>query len=256
MSRRVQVLLIIVVVAAVTIARCLPHADPMQVDLANVLTGPSQAHPLGTDQLGRDLWALTAAGYWRTLVVVAATCAISLLIGLPCGLAAGYRGGWLDAVITTITDLTMVIPSFVAALIVTSVAGLTPLTAGMVLGLFGAGPYVNQVRALTRTVRSRDYVQVELLLGSPAHTILATHVLPAIKSPLSSYFGATASGAVLSYAGLAFIGLGLDTTTPDWGTMLYTYRSQTDNPMLILTPAAGILLLASFFHIVFDPARS
>ncbi|MDO4785005.1 MAG: ABC transporter permease [Propionibacteriaceae bacterium] len=252
MRPRPAVVAMILVIAALTVLCALPHADPVRVDLAEVLAGPSWTHPLGTDHLGRDLWALTASGYWRTLTVVAAACSTSLLVGVPLGLLAGFRGGLLDATIRTVTDLTMVIPSFVAALIITSIVSLTPFTAGVVLGCFGAGPYVNQVRALTRTVRSRDYVQVERLLGTPTAMILGRHVLPAVRTPLFRYFGASASGAVLAYAGLAFIGLGIDATTPDWGTMLYAYRSMTDHPILILAPAAGILLLALFFHVVFD----
>lgn len=256
MKPRPAVVSMIVVIAALTLMCALPHADPVRVDLSEVLADPSWAHPLGTDHLGRDLWALTASGYWRTLTVVSAACATSLLVGVPLGLVAGFRGGLTDAVIQTVTDLTMVIPSFVAALIITSIVGLTPFTAGVVLGCFGVGPYVNQVRALTRSVRSRDYVQAEKLLGAPTAMILSRHVLPAVRTPLLRYFGASASGAVLAYAGLAFVGLGIDATTPDWGTMLYAYRSMTDHPVLILAPAAGILLLALFFHLVFDREHS
>ncbi|WP_316670593.1 ABC transporter permease [uncultured Propionibacterium sp.] len=230
----------------------LPHGDPTAVDLGSALAGPSRAHPLGTDRLGRDLWSLLAAGFWRTLAVVTVTCATSLLIGIPCGLIAGYLGKAADAVIMTLTDLTMVVPSFIAALIITSAIGLTPVSAGAVLGVFGAGPYVNQTRALTRSVRGAEYVRVEMLLGTPTSAILARFVLPAVADPLLRYFGSTASGAVLSYAGLAFIGLGLDGTLPDWGTTLYQNRTQVDHPALILWPAAGVLALSLVFQLFCD----
>lgn len=238
--------------AVLLVVFALPHGDPTTVDLVNVLTGPSRSHPLGTDRLGRDLWALLATGFWRTLAVVGVTCATSLLIGVPCGLAAGYLGRAADAVIMALTDLTMVIPSFVAALIITSIVGLTPVSVGAVLGLFGAGPYVNQTKALTRSVRGSDHVRVEMLFGTPTPVILGRFVLPAVADPLLRYLGSTGSGAVLSYAGLSFVGLGIDSTVPDWGTMLYQYRTQVDHPLLLLWPAAGILALALILQLFCD----
>lgn len=252
MRTRLPGVVMVVLLAGFSLLCLLPHADPVRVDLTDTFAHPSWSHPLGTDHLGRDLWALTASGYWRTLVVVVTACVSSMVIGIPLGLLAGYRGGVVDAVIRAAADLVMVIPSFVAALIITSVVGLTPFTAGVLLGSFGAGPHVVQVRALTRRVRFLDHVEVERLLGTPTRTILARHVLPAVRAPLFRSVGATASGAVLAYAGLAFIGLGIDATTPDWGTMLHAYRSMTNHPILILAPAGGILLLALFFHVVLD----
>lgn len=252
MSTKKRVMIGTVTLVLLTLVCLLPHADPTRVDLAHEFAPVSMAHPMGTDDLGRDLWALFATGYWRSLLVVLTTSLTSIVIGIPTGLVAGYVGGPIDALITTVTDLTMVVPSFIAALLVTSVVGLTPVTAGIVLGNFGAGAYVNQARALAHELTLRPYVESEILFGTRTTTILVRHILPGMVAPIGSYFGATASGAVLAYAGLAFIGLGVDSTVPDWGTMLYQYRTQVDHPMLLICPGLGIFVLAVVFQLVFD----
>lgn len=244
------VLVVLVVVFA------LPHQDPTSVDLTAILQNPSRTHLLGTDDLGRDVWALLAAGFWRTCTVVIVTCAISVLLGVPAGLAAGFLGRATDSAISSVTDLVLVVPSLVVALIVTSVVGLSPVSAGVVLGLYGAGTYALQTRSLTRVVRDRDHVRAEVLLGTPRPVILARQILPEISSPLLHYLGSTAAGAILSFAGLAFLGLGVDATVPDWGTMLYQYRSQTGHPTLLLAPSLAIAILAGAIHMVCDaPGR-
>ncbi len=254
MTMRIRLMVAAGILGVMILAFSLPHGDPSAVDLTAVLQPPSQAHPLGTDDLGRDVWALMAVGFWRTLTVVVTASLTSVLIGVPLGLIAGYSRGAVNAIIMTATDLTMIIPTFVAALLVTAVVGLTPFSAGLVLGLFGAGTYVNQTRALTLSIRSYDYVRAEVLLATPTVQILLRHVLPGVAGPLMRYFGSSASGTILAYAGLAFIGLGVDTTVPDWGTMLYRHRSQIDHPLLLLWPTLGIFLLAIVFHILADPA--
>lgn len=254
MTLRTRILLALAILASMALVFLLPHASPTAVDLTAVLQPPSRSHPLGTDDLGRDVWALTAVGFWRTLTVVFTASLTSILIGVPLGLLAGYARGAVDSVIMTVTDLTMIIPTFVAALLVTAVVGLTPFTAGLVLGVFGAGAYVNQTRALTLSITSHDYVRAEVLLATPTPAVLMRCILPGVGGPLMRYFGASASGTVLAYAGLAFIGLGIDTTVPDWGTMLFRYRSQVDHALLLLWPAAGILILSVVFQMLADPA--
>ncbi len=253
---RRRALLAGLLLAGLVVVFALPHPDPTTVDLTSTLAGASPQHPLGTDHLGRDLWGLLATGFWRTATVVAVTCTTAVAVGVPLGLAAGYLGRGVDAVVMTVTDLTLIVPSFVAALIITSAVGLTPTSAGLVLGVFGSGTYVTQTRALTRAVRHADYVRAETLFGTSTPAVLGRFVLPAVADPLLRYFGATASGAVLSYAGLSFIGLGIDSTIPDWGTMLYQYRSHLDHPRLVLWPSLGILVLAVAFQLLCDSSVS
>lgn len=236
----------------------LPHGDPRAVDLDATFAPPSWAHPLGTDQLGRDLWARVAAGLERTCLVVVLAGGAAVLLGVTGGLLAGLHGGPVRWVVRAAADAVLVVPSFVAALVLASVFGLTPVSAGLALGVFGCGPLVHQTQALVEVVARRDDVAVERLMGTPGTAVLAHQVLPAVRGPVLAYLGSTAAGAALAYAGLAFIGLGVDATTPDWGTMLYDYRVQLgEHPLLVLWPTLGIALVAVTCHALLDrePAR-
>ena len=250
MRRRIVPAAILVLVVVIAL---LPHGDPNQVDLAGTFAAPGAGHPLGTDHLGRDVWSRVAVGLQRTLVVMGIATMINIGVGASLGILAGYAGGVVRALIMLLTDLVMIVPTFIGALIFAAVAGLTPVTAGIILGIFGVGPYVNQACALTEAVRGSAYLQAETLLGTPSGTILVRHIAPAVTRPLSVYLGASAANAALAYAGLAFIGLGVDTTVPDWGTMLYDYRVHlSDHPLLLLWPTLGIAMLALAAHTLFD----
>lgn len=253
MSNRVRWSVVGGIVAALLLLLLLPHGDPHQVDLGRPLLGPSAAHPLGTDQLGRDLWSRMAVGLQRTLTVMVVATSLSVVVGTVLGVLAGYAQGAVKAVIMMVTDLIMIVPTFVGALIFAALFGLTPLSAGVIVGLLGIGPYVNQACALTQTLRGRAFVETERLLGTPLPRVLSRHIVPTVMAHLRPYLGASAASAVLAYAGLAFIGLGVDTTTPDWGTMLYDYRVHlSDQPLLLLWPCLGIALLALGAHVLFD----
>ncbi len=244
------------IVVGVAVLLCMPHGDPNRVDLAATFLAPGPGHPLGTDNLGRDVWSRVVLGLSRTLTVMILATGLSALVGGLLGMIAGYLGGPTRALIMLATDLVLIVPTFVGALIFAALFGLTPVSAGIVLGLFGIGPYVNQACALTEAVRGRAFLQIETLLGTPTPVIVARHIAPAVMRPLAVYLGASAANAVLAYAGLAFIGLGVDTTLPDWGTMLYDYRVHlSDHPLLVLWPTLGIAILALSAHAVFDEAE-
>lgn len=241
------------ILALLVAVMLIPHGDPNTVDLGHRYGAPSWAHPLGTDNLGRDLFARMAVGFWRTALVVVVAGGISLVLGVLLGLLAGYVGGFLAAVVLAVTDIVIIVPTFIAALIVSAILGLTPLTAGIALGVFGIGPFVNQTHSLVRSARESEFMEVERLMGTRLGAVLGRHILPTVRRPILAYFGSTCAGVTVAYAGLAFIGLGVDTSTPDWGTMLYDYRANlTSNPLLVLWPTLGILLLAVSLHLLID----
>lgn len=255
-SRRYRIAAIIVLCALVCLVFLVPHPDPTAVDMSATFAPPGADHLLGTDHLGRDLWARIAVGFWRTLVVVVVSSATSVALGVVMGICAGYRRGIVKTVVMFVTDLVMIVPTFIGALIFASIFGLSPLTAGLLLGFFGIGPFVNQSCALVQSVKNCDYLLVERLMGTPAVRILYHHVLPAITGPILAYLGSSAGANVLAYAGLSYIGLGVDSTIPDWGTMLNEYRAEmVSHPWLVIAPTLGILLLSVTCHVVFDSPR-
>ncbi len=243
MLRRLRFALVVLIAGVLLAAVLVPDGDPTTTRLDQTFAAiGSPGHPLGTDHLGRDLMARLTGGLVRTCWVAVIATGLSVSLGVMLGLLSGYLGRWVRALVMMITDLVMIVPEFIAALIFAALFGLTPVGAGVVLGLFGIGPYVNQTDALTRSVKSSQYLEVETLMGTGTPTILTRHVFPAVLPAVSAYAGASAASSVLAYAGLAFVGLGVDTTQPDWGTMLYEYRVfLLDHPMLMLAPTVGIL---------------
>lgn len=240
-------------VAFVVLTLALPTQDVMATDVLDTFAAPSAAHFLGTDNLGRDVYSLMVSGCLRTIVVVVVSGVISFVGGVLLGLLAGWRGGAVEAAVTLLADLTIVVPSFILALIFAGIFGLTPLGAGVVLGIGNMGDYAVQATALTKRVLGEEFVEVERTMGISGWRIALRHLLPNIVRPLSTYLAARASSVTVQYASLAFIGVGADISNPDWGTMLYQYRTFVlTSPSLVILPMAGIAVLAVFFQLLFD----
>lgn len=216
----------------------------------------SPEHPLGTDNLGRDVFSLLAQGGLRTLEVVATATLISCGLGSLIGVLSGYYGGTLRVAVQLVMDLLMTVPSFVMALIFSAMFGFGPFSAGIVLGIGNMGMYTNQTAELTASVRNQDFILAEKVLKIRERQILWTHVLPHVAAPLLAVAANQAGHVSLQYASLAFIGLGTDVTSPDWGTMLYQYRVYLlSYPSLVLLPAAMIFLVALIFHLLLEPKK-
>lgn len=248
--RRLYVAIFVVILAVIILA---PTQNVTKVDLANTFAAPSSQHWLGTDNLGRDVFSLVANGCERTLIVVAISAVISLIFGVVLGLFAGYYGGMIEIVVQFVSDLLLIIPSFITALVFMGIFGFSPLHAGIVLGITEIGGYCQQVMILTKHMKNEDFIISEKIIGVKDRVIIFKHIFPNIKNALLTFMANKASSAVVSYAGLAFIGLGTDVTTPDWGSMIYQNRLYIiTNPGLVLWPTFGILLLTLFFHIMFD----
>lgn len=239
--------------AAVLFLVFAPHQDVLTTDPLCTFQEFSAEHLLGTDNLGRDLYALMVEGGLRTLLVIVLSSAISCTAGTALGILAAYSRGVLRSAIQMLADFTLIIPSFVMALIFSAVFGFRPVTAGLVFGIGNMGEYVNQARELTESMKNRGFIEGELLLGVRKGRLIFCHILPNIGSQLMTYLGNKAGSVTIQYAGLAFIGLGTDVTAPDWGTLLYQYRTYLlTYPRLVLAPAIAICLLAVFFHVMFD----
>lgn len=240
------VLLVILYMAA-------PLYPPDMIHPESAFLPPSSAHLMGTDPLGRDLWSLLIYGLWRTLTAVLLGSAVSLFIGFLLGMTAGASGSSLRSVILSVTDLTLIIPPFLCALILSSLWGMTPVTAGLALGFFDIGIYVNQTCALTQRLMNSDFIQSEKALGCSYSRILFLHIFPHLAPSVLTLFGSRASSLVLQYAGLTFIGAGGNFSMPDWGSILYQYRMYAAGfPRLVFFPLIFIFVLAVTFHLLFD----
>lgn len=233
-----------------------PHQNVKLTDLAAAFSGFTPEHPFGTDNLGRDLFALMIEGGQRTLLVVLIATSMAFVGGSLLGMVAAYRGGLAKSLIQFIADFVTVVPSLVVALVFSALFGFSAVMAGVVFGIGNMGQYINLSQELTLETKAHDYINAEMSLGLSGPAILFKHILPNIARRLFVYMGNNASSVVLQYAGLAFIGLGVDTTNPDWGTLLYDYRVyMLTHPELIIIPMVAICILALFFHFAFDDGK-
>jgi peptide/nickel transport system permease protein len=234
----------------------IPHQSIKATDILNTYQGLSAEHWLGTDNLGRDTFALMVTGGQRTLLCVFLATVISFTFGSLLGMIAAYEGGLVRSLVQFTADFVTVIPSLIMALIFSALFGFSAVSAGIIFGIGNMGQYINLSEGLTAGMKDRDFIGAEVSLGLRKPAILFRHVFPNIMRQLFVYLGNNASSVVLQYAGLAFIGLGTDVTNPDWGTLLYQYRAYIlSYPRLVLLPILAVCLLALFFHYAFDSAK-
>ena len=246
-------LLYILPVILITIMIVTGYRDSVKTNLSGTFAPISFEHYFGTDHLGRDIFSLIVDGAVRTLATVVIASLISVSFGLILGMLGGYFGKSLEIVIVFFTDMLMIVPSFIMALIISAIFGLNPVTAGITLGITGIGTYTNQTMILTRQVKNRGFILSEKALGIPSFMIMTRHILPNIITPILAALGSTVSSIALQYASLSFIGLGADITKPDWGALLYQYRVYIiDKPLMIFFPCMAIFSLAYASFMIFD----
>ncbi len=232
-----------------------PH-DPNAQDLLGVLEAPSPAHLLGTDQIGRDLFARLIVGARFTLSAALLAVAIAAAIGVTLGLVAGYSGGRVDALITGVIDLLLTIPSLILAIAIASVIG-----AGMTgLVVATTASFVPRLARLIRgrvlEIREEDYIQAAITSGTRRSRILRRHILPNALTIVIIETSLLAGQAVLVGAALGFLGLGVQPPAPEWGTMLGAGREFIEvAPHLVLAPGLAISLLVFAFNLFGDGLR-
>lgn len=234
-----------------------PRQNIMATDVRNMFGPSTPEHWLGTDNLGRDVYSLLVEGGIRTMEVVFLSAAISFIGGTALGMIAAFWGGVIRNVIQFTADFTLIIPSFIMAMVFSALFGFKPAVAGIVFGIGNMGEYVNQSYNLAYSLKKQEFIDAERIIGLGRGRILVFHVLPNICRQLFVFLGNKAANVVVQYSGLAFIGLGTDITKPDWGTLLYQYRIyMISHPTLVIYPAAAITLLTVFFHVMFDSGSS
>lgn len=246
-------LLYILPVILITIMIVTGYRDSVKTNLSGTFAPISFEHYFGTDHLGRDIFSLIVDGAVRTLATVVIASLISVSFGLILGMLGGYFSKSLEIVIVFFTDMLMIVPSFIMALIISAIFGLNPVTAGITLGITGIGTYTNQAMILTRQVKNRGFILSEKALGIPSSMIMTRHILPNIITPILAALGSMVSSIALQYASLSFIGLGADITKPDWGALLYQYRVYIiDKPSMLFFPCMAIFSLAYASFVIFD----
>ncbi|MCF6469375.1 ABC transporter permease [Nonomuraea sp. MG754425] len=212
------------------------------------LLGPSGAHLLGTDQLGRDIVSRMIHGARGSLIVAAGAALVGAGVGVPLGLVAGYLGRWADTIAMRVVDLLLAVPGILLALVIIAVLGPGRVNLILAIGIGAVPEFARLTRVATLEVRERDFVLAAKGMGASTADTMARTVLPNVLGPIMVQFVITASTAVVVEAGLSFLGLGTPPPAPSWGGMLQDARSYLyQSPTYGLFP--GICLAATVFFL-------
>ncbi|MFI7614071.1 ABC transporter permease [Nonomuraea terrae] len=230
--------------------------DPAAQDYLATLAPPSAAHPMGTDDLGRDAFARIAHGAQVSLQAGVLSTALAMAVGIPVGLVAGFYRRWLDPIVMRLVDVTLAFPFLVFAVGLAAILG--PSLRGVVLALgFSQLPAVIRItRGEVLAIREMDYVAAAVADGAGDGHIIFRYVLPNCASPLIVQATVAIPAAIIGEATLSFLGLGVQPPTPSWGVMLTTAQQYLgDAPWLAIWPGVMIALATLGFNLLGDGLR-
>jgi peptide/nickel transport system permease protein len=241
--------------------------DAETLDLSALLAPPSLQHPLGTDEVGRDLLARLLRGGQVSLAVGVLTALVAAVLGTLIGLAAAYAGGTLDALLMRLTDGVIALPLLPLLIVLgaldpaklglppevfhSTLAGLARIV--VIIGLVGWTTVARLVRAAALTVKVQDFVRAAEALGAGPGRIMLLHILPNVASPLIVATTLSVGNIILLESALSFLGLGVQPPLPSWGNMLSAALDQmADAPALAVWPGSLIFLTVLAFNLLGD----
>lgn len=248
------VVLAFFVVGALIGPLVLPY-DPNAM-VFDMLLSPSFAHPLGTDDLGRDLLARILIGARVSLFVGVSTVTIALAIGVTLGVLAGYFGGWLDHVIMRYVDLQWAFPNFIIAVYLVAVFGTGLSNVIVAISLAFVDDFARIARGMVLSIKEEQYVAAARTVGVPQFRIMWRHILPNATAPLIVQATVSVSYAILGEASLSFLGLGVEADTPTWGLILADARSFVSRAWWLgVFPGLAIMLTVLSINFIGDALR-
>ncbi|MFZ5672898.1 MAG: ABC transporter permease [Pseudomonadota bacterium] len=241
---------VVIVLGAAIFADVVAPYDPARIDIVNKLQGPSAAHWLGTDQLGRDTLSRVIYGARVAMGIAVFSIGIGAFIGLILGILAGYGPRWLDALLIFFFDSLSAIPLILFALTVIVILGPGTSTLVFVIAVISIPVYGRLVRAQTLSLRRSEFILAEQSMGAGLPRIVGIHLLPNVLGPLVILVSMDIPSVVALEAALSYLGLGVKPPTPSWGTILNDgYTSLRANPALVI--AAGIPLVIATLGFTF-----
>jgi len=255
MSTIVIVLFVVIAIFANQIAPY-PLEGAGKTNADNSLLAPSSEHLLGTDKLGRDMFSRILIGARPALIVPMGVVFFAILIGTPLGALAGYKGGWIDEVIMRITDLFLAFPSLLLAMAITSALGRGLDKAAIALVVSWWPWYTRIARGVAVSLRERYFVEAAQAVGVSDAVIIFRHILPNTISPILVQATVDLGTVILAMGGLAFLGLGTQPPSPDWGLMVSEGRELILNQWWVATFAGlAIFIVVLAFNLLGDTLR-
>ena len=248
--------ILLIFFAAALIGPSLCRHDPNQINLLNVYKLPSANHILGTDNLGRDMFARIVAGARISLLVSFLGTIIGSFIGATLGILAGYFGRAIDAVISRFVDLLLAFPGLLLAIAVVAVLG-NGIENTIAAIAFYSIPYIaRMVRGIVMTIKNSEYIQACRVMGASDLRIILTHIVPNSMSQIIVNTTLNLGAAILTAGSLSFLGLGVTPPHAEWGAMLSQGREVIRHfPPAAIVPGVAITLVVLSFSIVGDGLR-
>jgi ABC-type dipeptide/oligopeptide/nickel transport system permease subunit len=230
--------------------------DPNEIDIGNVLEGASLAHPLGTDELGRDVLSRVVSGARVSLILGLAATSLAALIGTVLGLIAGYLGKLVDDLIMRIVDLILIFPTILLSILLVAIIGQGLTNLIIAVSVAGIPSYARLIRAYVLSAKQQDYVIAVRLLGGSTQRILFKHVLPNGIGPLIINSTFLVPRAINDAATLGFLGIGVKPPQAEWGSMLAAAQAHfmTDQ-FLIFPPGIALFLVVIGLNLFGDGLR-
>jgi len=238
------------------LAPVLPIAAPNATDWGAVRKVPSAAHWLGTDEIGRDILSRMIWGARASLMAGVLSVGIAVCLGVPLGILAGYFGGWLDMIISRVTEAFLAMPFLITAIALAAFLGPSLTNAMIAIGISAMPIFIRLTRGQTLAVKTEDYVEGARSIGLRNSSIVLRYILPNVFSPILVQATLTVAAAIIAEASLSFLGLGQQPPAPSWGSMLNVakdYLSQA--PWMAIWPGTAIFLVVMGFNLLGDGLR-
>lgn len=252
-SRRVAVGLAILlcVSMAAMFAPWLAPYDPLKQHLTERRLPPSLRHPLGMDELGRDNLSRVIYGARLSLQVGVTSVLLALITGASLGAIAGYRGGWMDSLVSSLVDAMLAFPTMLLAIAVTVVLGRGLKSAVYAVAVTQIPTYARLMRIGVLEVKEKEYVLAAQAIGATPSRLLWRHIVPGCLIPLQAQATLGIGTAILEVAGLSFLGLGAQPPVPEWGAMIAQGRGATfAAPHVVLFPGLAIMVTVLGFNLL------
>lgn len=234
--------------------------DPFYVNTKTVLEmrylPPSLAHPMGTDDFGRDIFARVIYGARVSLTVGLVATAISVVLGLIFGAISGYYGGIVDSVVMRLTDVFLAFPYILLAILLISLMGMGLGPVLVAIGILGWTTIARVFRSSILSVKENDYIEAARAMGASDARIMIRHILPNALAPIIVYATMSLGGVILTEAALSFLGVGVQPPTPSWGRMLNEAQTLVvSHPALFIWPGVAIISTVLAFVLLGDGLR-
>jgi peptide/nickel transport system permease protein len=244
---------LLVVTLAAIFAPIIAPQDPNALNLLDGLQNPSWAHLLGQDASGRDLLSRLIWGARLSLLGPSAVVALSLVVGVPLGVVAGWRGGFVDTVVSRVSDAVLAFPPLLLAIVIAAAFGAGFLTAIVAIAITYVPLLARVVRGLVLVEREKPYVEAFRCHGFGTLALVSKHVYPNVSAKVSVQAVVSFGYALIDLAGLSFLGLGVQPPTSDWGSMLAEGRSSLlINPTEVIVVALTIALTVLSINVLGD----